>query len=458
MARLTAVRRLVEWLGVTASQAQGREKDSSGTSAEIAATTHPLVGPHRLRVIAGVDVGTSFSKVVVRLARRHLAVPFDDAVASENSRLLLPTALSLMDGDGKYFLGLRKGATSTVTDIKMPLIVDRRRSYTAEDRLHLTTFMALLLRHVWKWTQAEVDRTLGSRPLGWIVNLGVPTDSYDDELVTEYSRCATVAWRLAELTREQHRDYLTLAECRGALESTGSSATMFNVFPEFVAQVSSYVQTPLRKEGVHVMVDAGGGTLDVTVFTVLPRQADRDPVFPVFARRVERLGTRFLVSRRWKEARPDSGDEPSPFHDLPPEGETAGLLGISVKRLRCLDKPFYKEVLCCIRDTIKKGGRKGGLAWPGRLFLVGGGASVELYQCAYRKFETAEWEYSLNGIELPRPEDLEMSTSGGIEWHRLAVAYGLSFDPDDIGRIRPPDEIEMVDPMFWKADRRPPWV
>lgn len=383
MGRVTAVRRLVEWLGkatqrptqaVTTGRSEAASPDSSGSSGEIAGTTHPVVESHRVRVIAGVDIGTSFSKVVVRLARRHLAVPFDDAVASENSHLLLPTALSLMDGNDKCLLGLHEGAASTVTDIKMPLIVDRKRSYTAEGRLHLTTFMALLLRHVWKWAQAEVDRTLGSRGLDWIVNLGVPSDSYDDELVTEYCRCATAAWRLVESTKEQHRDYLTLAECREALESTGSSATMFNVFPEFVAQVSSYVQTPLRKEGVHVMVDAGGGTLDVTVFTVLPRQADSgDLIFPVFARRVERLGTRFLVSRRWKEAMPDSGDEPSPFHDLPPEGETASLLGISVERLRRIDRPFYNEVLCCIRDTIKKGGRKGGLAWPGRLFLVGGG-------------------------------------------------------------------------------------
>lgn len=408
-------------------------------------------------MIAGLDVGTSFSKVVVQLARRHLPVPFDDTVASGNSRFLVPTALSLMDVDDKCFLGVRQGASRMVTDIKMPLI-DRRRSYAAEDRLHLTTFMALLLRHVWRWAEAEVDRTLGSVPLDWVVNLGVPTDSYDDGLVVEYCRCATAAWRLAESTTYQRRDYLTVAECREALESTASGGTMFSVFPEFVAQVSSYVQTPLRKEGVHVMVDAGGGTLDVTVFTVLPRRDREDPVFPVFARRVERLGTRFLVGRRWKDTKPSCGPEPSPFDNLPSEAETARLLGVPVERLRCLDKSFYKEVLCCIGETIKNGGRKGGLPWPGRLFLVGGGASVELYQNAYHKYETEEWEYRLNGIELPRPENLEMPRSGGIKWHRLAVAYGLSFDPDDIGRIRPPDEIEEVGPTFWKPKRRPRWV
>lgn len=414
------------------------------------------------RVIAGVDVGTSLSKVVVKLGKGRLAVPFADTVASESSRFVVPTAFSVMDADCKCLLGLRGGASRTVTDIKMPLI-DKERSFNDEDRLHLTAFMALLFRWVWKWAQDEVARTLGSRTRDWAVNLGVPTDSYDDhEIKGEYSRCAMAAWRLAESPREQRRDDLTLAECREVLDwADGPGAASFGVFPEFVAQVSSYVQTPLRKEGIHVMVDAGGGTLDVTVFMVLPSKGNEDQVFPVFARAVERLGTRYLVRGRWRDANPDCCPEPDPFRDLPSEAETAGLLGITVDRLGHIDQPFHQEVVRCIAKTVKRAAGKGGLDpyWPGRLFLVGGGASIELFQRAVREYKAKKWKYTLNDVELPRPDDLEMDRSGRMKWHRLAVAYGLSFDPDDIGRIRPPDDIEKVNPVFWKPpDQRPRWL
>lgn len=480
MCKMTRLRRLLQKLGVLASKTDdmkktasrrgttqkpkqrsevGRTQATSPASSERSERATPSARPaasRRIRLIAGMDVGTAFSKVVVQVARRHLAVPFGEAAANEHSRFLVPTALSCMDAEGRCLLGSRKGATRKVTDIKMPLI-DRERSFTDDDRMHLTTFMALLLREVWRWGEAEVHRTLGSRRIDWAVNLGVPTESCEEELVADYRRCATAAWRLAELARSRSLDYLTLAECREVLESTArADAATFKVFPEFVAQVSSYVQTPLRKEGVHVMVDAGGGTLDVTVFMVLPWQDEGEPVFPVFARRVGRLGTRFLVRCRWERTKPDRCPEPSPFRNLPSEAETAGLLGLTLEQLRGVDRPFYEAVVSCIGQTVKRAACKGGLRWPGRLFLVGGGASVELYQRAFREYESKEWEYKLDGIELPRPPNLLMPRSGGMKWHRLAVAYGLSFDPDDIGRIRPPDCIEKVDPIIRKPPPVPP--
>lgn len=206
------------------------------------------------------------------------------------------------------------------------------------------------------------------------------------------------------------------------------------------------------------MVDVGGGTLDVTVFNVLSRQNEDDVVYPVLARSVALLGTRFLVRWRWRDAGPGC-DPPSPFRNLPSELETAALLGKTVDQLRRDDQPFYKGVVCCIGKTIQKAAKMGGVSWPARLFLVGGGASVELYQRAVRKYECDKNWYELEGIKLPRPENLEMARCGGMKWHRLAVAYGLSFDPDDIGRIIPPEDIEPVRRSYWKQPYVPPrWI
>ena len=45
-----------------------------------------------------------------------------------------------------------------------------------------------------------------------------------------------------------------------------------SAFPEFSAQVTGYVQSPSRQEGLHATADVGGGTLDVTIFKSLAGQ------------------------------------------------------------------------------------------------------------------------------------------------------------------------------------------
>ncbi len=41
---------------------------------------------------------------------------------------------------------------------------------------------------------------------------------------------------------------------------------------------------------------------------------------------------------------------------------------------------------------------------------------------------------------LPRPEHLLNDDIGDVLFHRLSVAYGLSFDALNIGRVSPPHE------------------
>lgn len=48
--------------------------------------------------------------------------------------------------------------------------------------------------------------------------------------------------------------------------------------------------------------------------------------------------------------------------------------------------------------------------------------------------------------EIPKPDNLEAEELRSHEYHRLAVAYGLSFQFDDIGIIVPPSEIDDVPP------------
>ena len=422
-------------------------------------TSHRVEERHQL--VMGVDIGTSLSKVVVWVRGRRLAVPFD-APDGEGNPYLLPTAVTV-DKSDKCHLGVHDGAKKHYDDIKRPLIDGK---IDGSVQLPLIAFMALLFQRVQTWIENEksLGRLLSGR-LDWLVNLGVPTESYGGgsmgvkDLVGAYRRSAEVAWGLAEWMREEGAT-LTMDGCRQAMKKgTRKGSDRIRVFPEFVPQVASYVQSKQSKGGVHVLVDVGGGTLDVTVFQVLPASIDNGKV-PVWARTVQPLGTRYLVDHIGKKS--GRGLALPPFRYLPSEEKIAGKIGVSPGELTDILEPFRQEVLSAVGETIRKAGQnQPQLEWPGRMFLVGGGAFIEPYRDVAKRI--SEWKdnftYRVDLLSLPRPDDLEAPGIDDSHWHRLAVAFGLSFDPFDIGGIRPPEDIEQVPLIYWKPpDVPPPFV
>lgn len=47
------------------------------------------------------------------------------------------------------------------------------------------------------------------------------------------------------------------------------------------------------------------------------------------------------------------------------------------------------------------------------------------------------WE-GFKRVNLPKPGDLSAQSLREVDYHRLSVAYGLSYQIDDIGKIIPP--------------------
>ena len=406
----------------------------------------------------GADIGTSLSKVVVLVESRRIAVRFDEP-GSENP-YLLPTALSVMP-DGECRLGVHDGARRC-DDIKRPLIDGK----TDEDvQIPLIAFMALLFRRVQQLIAESEGRLLIGNPV-WLVNLGVPTESYgggtsgETELAEAYRQGAHTAWSLMkQMSKEGNDDRLTLANVRQAMEKKSDDRDdRIKVFPELVAQVASYVMSKQRKVGVHVLMDAGGGTLDVTVFYVRPSSDDSETV-PVYAASVQPLGTRYLMNRISKSSGRDL--TLSPVEHFPPEAEIARSIGVSLEELRRIVEPFHRRVRKAVGERILKTGMTfDGLEWPARMFLVGGGASVELYKRVadvLAKIENSAFKVRL--APLSRPDDLVAPGLTDSRWHRLAVAYGLAFDPFNIREIIPPWDIDPNPCRDSKpAKPRPPWV
>jgi hypothetical protein len=55
-------------------------------------------------------------------------------------------------------------------------------------------------------------------------------------------------------------------------------------------------------------------------------------------------------------------------------------------------------------------------------------------------------------VELPKPDNIDAPKLGSAEYHRLAVAYGLSFSAMDLGKIVPPEAVTDILPKTTEVD------
>lgn len=413
-----------------------------------------------IQLVIGLDFGTSFSKVIVGEARVRYAVPFDGYAFGENA-LLLPSALCVLPGMDKCILGAKEQGGSLYDNLKMPLI---ERNFSGEVQLRAAAFLALIFRHTRHWLFDAHGSIYKDREIEWFVNVGLPTDSYDDEKLTSaYLRIVRSAWHTSVMPGDVTlqaafdclaRDNASGERVRGGLAGPLLPNDRINAFPEFAAQLAGYVRSARRRDGLHVTVDVGGGTLDVTVFNV--HQSDGEDVYPIFARKVAPLGVRYLSIARSRGLDDLVSEALSPFVDLPSDAEFRKRFRITKDELRKADQPFRRRVEGVVAEPLRYtkqqrypgapqwrvGSSRYGEPLPG--FFCGGGVLSEFYADLLHKFEGRRPPLRLRSSPLPIPDDLEAPGMMSRDYARLAVAYGLSFDPYDIGLIRRMDEIEDV--------------
>ena len=413
-----------------------------------------------IQLVIGLDFGTSFSKVIVGESRVRFAVPFEGYAVGENA-LLLPSALRVLPGMNECILNIKEQNGKLYDNLKMPLI---ERNFSEEVQLRAAAFLALVFRHTRQWLFDAHGSIYKDREIEWFVNVGLPTDSYDDEKLTSvYLRIVRSAWRTSvmpgDVTFQTALDSLTRDDAPGKRVRADIVGTLLpndriSAFPEFAAQLAGYVRSPRRRDGLHVTVDVGGGTLDVTVFNV--HQSDGEDVFPIFARKVAPLGVRYLSMTRSQRLQDLVSEALSPFDNLPSDADFRRRFQITKDELSKADQPFRRSVEVAVAEPLsytkrqrypcapqwRLGSSRYGEALPG--FFCGGGALSDFYAELLHKFEKRRPPLRLRSLPLPIPDDLEVPGMTPRGYARLAVAYGLSFDPYDIGLIRRMDEVEDV--------------
>jgi hypothetical protein len=228
---------------------------------------------------------------------------------------------------------------------------------------------------------------------------------------------------------------------------------------------------------LHALIDIGAGTLDFTTFNVW-RIDSGDDVFPIFARAVKPFGTRLLIEQRLKQrlngAERRTSWRPSPFEDVPSDAEFCHKLSLSAQQLRDIDQHVWTSVADVICDRLRYTKERRTPLSPNwntgvPTFLCGGGARVPCYLDIFRGFiAVPEWvdnasrflaprikhnqagavlnpiwkrykqgrpPYRLAPTTLTVPDNLLAPDLPRHAYDRLSVAYGLSYIPDDIGRI-----------------------
>jgi hypothetical protein len=420
---------------------------------------------HELDAVIGLDFGTSCTKVVVGTPyeqERAFLVPFD-IYSHKSSPYLLPTRIDLHQG---YYL-LPPGKTrGTHGDLKLQLI----QSMTSADDQHIqhaVAYLALVLRYVRTWFVNRSKELFGPRKIVWHVNLGIPSETYsDDDLTDLYRKAAIKAWNLSIQDGDITSSLIEKVTARIHNEpETVDQSVFLEVFPEVAAEVAGYARSEHRRAGIHLMVDVGAATLDVCGFK-LERNQGTD-YYPLLASRVTLLGASQLDRRRRASVQlavEKAHQELLPDMIEPVDNSITRYIPDSTvieKALEEAQKAFSGECKIQIKSVAWALRKKftTAAAWQDGLpiFLCGGGKALDMYQELIsemsgwlRQHTTAQG--GARAIPLDKPQRLEGDIDSRL-FNRFAVAWGLSWPSSDIGMVisnlKSSNEISAIESVNW---------
>lgn len=423
-------------------------------------------------IVIGLDFGTSSSKVVLRspykLGGRAMAVPYAD-LGYSRCRYLLPTRV-FVGPEGQIELNGRSGWQAE-WDLKVRMLNKVSAiSQNADHQQNAKRFHALsaaYLAHVLRETRRWFLNTQGdiyeSDEIRWSLNLGIPSAGYDDHRVRkEFAAMAHAAWLLSiareplclDRATEVMERVLSASSSRQEPQSNGAGIPV-SVIPEVTAQVLGYGKSHEREQGLHVLIDVGASTLDISSFVV--HVIDEEDRYPMLTADTVRLGLLVLQQERMAtvqyhpplDSLPEDLIGPMPhWKDAVSDAAMAGCLK------RCDDEFLNRWIRRLNKTLIDLRNRRdpNSPRWKDGLpvFGCGGGSGSQLFEefahRADREFRNGWTTAGLRVRRLPVPKSL-VAGAEPLErdvFSRLSVAYGLSYDAINIPKTEPPGDIEDI--------------
>ncbi|MCF7797843.1 MAG: hypothetical protein K9N36_08770 [Candidatus Marinimicrobia bacterium] len=414
----------------------------------------------------GLDFGTSCTKVVIQdmSTRRKYAIPAMDG--DSNNPYLMPTVLSLTQ-DGIFN---RAGEGIVIEDIKLKFLFGKKKTIHGIEHSGAeiaTAYLAFVLRDTLRWIDENQAQYSGDNKIKFWLNIGLPAKNCTDEkLIIEFKQVALAAWFLAISGELIHLESIKkyLESSKRNFDKTGSgernqfTPERINIVPEVIASMFGYVLSPACLDGMYYLIDVGSSTYDAVLFNV--GRTDGIARYSIFETDVRQLGTtRYFRQILGKvDQLIESGDldrsavihqtrdlwKINPLRDpIPPIDRS---LRYGIREDDDFSRQCVNMVKSLVVNSIRRRNPKAN-EWDTGLpvFLTGGGRNIEFYREVLNLASDRIRNLHFNSFimkDLEYPDNLIAPGLPFPQYHRMQIAYGLSFNPLLFGEILNKDEID----------------
>ena len=425
----------------------------------------------KLEIRIGIDFGTAFTKVVLGTPRGARAVPLASGLQMSND-YLLPGVLSI-EKSGDCHLGVMVGCNQ-IDDLKMK-IIDSEGNLQLESQVQVVAYLALLFRRIrWWWiNQKGAPEVFRSQRIAWFINSGLPTESMEGAIPSLYRRLILAAWAASvdrgAINVKQIKETCELAAIDQSIITYDDEVQKeyldekaLELLPEFLAQTAVYIShDSIDTRRLHVMVDIGAGTIDMTIFNVY--EWDEVIRHAIYGKKVIPSGVNYLIKNRISYRGKALSLANQFYMEDISDQQFADKIGVRRDRLEEVDRAFLDQVadqFAELRNLVRNDpeiSQDTHLLERGiKLFLAGGGARIDAYKKRFRKFarDSRQYRNNFNAIEigqlpdLGQIEDLERQfVAPGLDrrdYDRLSVAYGLSDDPWNLAELLDEEQIKLL--------------
>lgn len=375
------------------------------------------VAGDRTDVIVGLDVGSTATKIVLRLPFADnvgLPVPAPEWFRADGHPYYWRTLLWKSD-DGRY--ALEPCAGSVPRDRLKVDLMDFGQGDRKAIKAAMIAWIVLVVRHGVGWLQKEQPNLFKSSTVVVDeVNLGMPFSS-TAEAHPDQRHVALVAGQILQSGEE-----VTEAAILRVLETSSSrNCDLIALQPELAGALQGFLTSHQRRDGRYLLVDIGGLTVDTVFFSY--REAANPPI-TIFAKSVECFGSE--VISRWCE---ETGTEERAIKVL--GNHVAMVAKEAIREKMDVNPAHWRKPLEL--ETI----------------LIGGGRHSQPHRSAVPWCQDSMTRHAppldlrLRELE-PDRDDIDVRLAAGRGVGRLLVAMGLSHSRYDAPDIRPPSEIPNV--------------
>lgn len=400
----------------------------------------------------GLDFGTSSVKVVIGdlASDKSYAVPFIDAVGID--AYLLPSRVfesgSQTTAEATGCFSLTDGEHA-FRDLKLSLLGNPE---SVERQIEVIVFLALVIQRARAWLFTHHKAVYKHVECLWQLRMGLPAASaLNNAYVPLFEKVLRSAWLLAGLHEKPDRAMAHSVRDRVFKQELDDNLEV-QVIPEIAAQIFGFVASnsfDKKAANRYLMVDVGAGTVDASLFKVIPGRGGLWN-FEFYTAVVQPYGVSNLHAYRvdWWHSKLKDAEGAGGLNAALQSTKFATDLGASVPAHNRdyfegvhlakgsadqADLQFFDKLMAQVQGSTLWRAWKDGFLSKDQLtntpmFLCGGGARSDFYldlETKLVRLTSYPW-LSADPWQLGFPGDLAAEGIDENDFDRLSVAYGLS--------------------------------